>query len=671
MPDKIHENYVPLLLRPTADGRNFEFLCWENPKNEGLGISLLQKKIRRIPSNEYLNIQAILSSHETSAELRLAALNERTKTIQKIASEIYEKQMGISVPSENLLEIRVPKGKTGIKTRMLVAVVSRKVSENVMPKSQLSPHWETLETSEDGAEIFAEIAPKNSGIKEVSATLAARIIRQIARSKSEILRFDRLGETPFSIIDFKDLSGINHHQLLRFFQQTMAPIWEKGFFDPPEIKVENSANVPKNRKKNPPQSPAETKEQKSLYEFFLVRSIDYCEYRKDEIDKSLKMVLRGVKNPDELVKSVRELCSEPRSAEQIRRIMQALLAYLHLHQHQQYWEKLDEIAEDFQANLFKPFQKGKQTFFRFGGKEYKILHLGASGKAEFRMIDKLIRKPRENFDQIRDILRARVVLQNSEEVNYFVRSLRQQYKEIKIGKTGRFVSCKEKTSHDSNAARGDYEVRTIILSLDPFFNDKNSETSIQIPCEIQILHQKAYEQKENGLQHHWVYQRILQEIMLETRRADGASNQYVEAEVQKSARNPNIFELINQRSKRKNLAKIEIAELEIRKHIQKYAFKWENRWYDFGNVLRMLGGPLDGKWMILQDEAFRILNQKTGLKWDFYQWKNFFVHPENSEFEKLKPEKQKKLAQTFAGTNPIIKGISGEIKTFCAQRLEN
>ncbi len=179
-------------------------------------------------------------------------------------------------------------------------------------------------------------------------------------------------------------------------------------------------------------------------------------------------------------------------------------------------QNLTRKATSFDEKIQSSFEKRTKDSdfplaFEFGDRKIKIKPFSLNAKADNRIFDKLGRRPTLEIETLNDILRARFVVEESDDV--------EKLKDHLVGNLSGF-SLVIKTAK-SNTSAGERGGEIVLLG-------KVDGT----PCEIKIMTLNDYEQSETGVNHHQVYA-FLQDCQLYERYYGAIPNKFIQEGITK------------------------------------------------------------------------------------------------------------------------------------------
>ncbi len=185
-------------------------------------------------------------------------------------------------------------------------------------------------------------------------------------------------------------------------------------------------------------------------------------------------------------------------------IIQRFFAYRHI-KNLPYFDYIDGNLKDFQDQLVSLCDKKDEKFIinNFSWKKVE-LKLDSNSKALNRMASKITTKPYINSNNIKDVYRARFIVEEENDVAGIKTFLLKKLWWIQSRKTSAWNLVKKEQNTNLNADSDRKEIK--LLWKFPIYEDGEYINGVSIPVEIQIMTRASYEKHESWAKHHSVYE---------------------------------------------------------------------------------------------------------------------------------------------------------------------
>jgi len=309
---------------------------------------------------------------------------------------------------------------------------------------------------------------------------------------------------------------------------------------------------------------------------------------------------------------------DPESISQLREITMAAIAYAKIAQSKPDFQEevavLDsEIYERFNQN----FQVGTAKPKKYAIDEIELSNYSScpNAKTIYRIIDKLITKPDAEFRDITDILRFQLVLNSPADLNKVLRKLKGLYKNSKL----------EKKS-SSRETRGKGVNESVVWLLGSYKG---------YPMEIRVVtSEDAYHNLQSEDRVHTLFELIKNRGVREFKMGEGIPAEVVEQELNRISKEPAVQSIVNTGKGKKELARraatyrspitIEQTKERLKQRIIQFYFPMGDKLMPYTEIFRLWRSPLLPNFNIIAESMFRQLNVRTGVKYSYEEWIDFF-----------------------------------------------
>ncbi len=309
-----------------------------------------------------------------------------------------------------------------------------------------------------------------------------------------------------------------------------------------------------------------------------------------------------------------------------RRLMKSFFGFGKISQ-LPYFDYINAYSSQFNGALSAETEKDNQTgrtmIRGFTHGEKCFLELDSNTKTTERMASKSTTKVEIDPYDIKDIYRARIVVDSEKNIDEVITFLCTKFGKKDSQKSNSWkleVKQTERTNVNADTSRKEVKV------LGSFPLPGNPK--IRIPIEIQIMTQENFDQNEAGANHHDVYVAI-QTLVEDSRPTEAIDKGSYESIIKELVNTPNVYRSYPDYTERKKRKFQSRLEQEIRERMRNYFFERKDGYYAYQHVVRLRNISDVVK---REDEAFRYMTEKLnidcGTKLHAQDWKMLFDNPE-------------------------------------------